>query len=199
MYASCLLLSENIFKTWKCIHLQLRNQVVSSLIWLWWDIDLMRFEFESRTVSFVLPLFLFCLENHVCLSHGVQVVGVAWRVATSIMTGVGDLVQRIGDDRTGRVLGGWAIERSGDAVCGLHRAQGDEEREFFSWASKPRSTVCTVSHQSRPQNRWRRFVSGFTSKPLRRFVSGFASKPLGHFLIGLSLKIDDDGLSVVWL
>jgi hypothetical protein len=50
----------------------------------------------------------------------------------SIMAGVGDLVQRIGDDRTGRVLGGRAIERSGDAVCGLHCARGDEEREFLS-------------------------------------------------------------------
>jgi hypothetical protein len=33
------------------------------------------------------------------------------------------------------------IERSGDAVCGLHRAQGDEERKFLGLASKPRSTV----------------------------------------------------------
>jgi hypothetical protein len=32
------------------------------------------------------------------------------------------------------------IERSGDAVCGLHHAQGDEEREFLGSASKPRST-----------------------------------------------------------
>jgi hypothetical protein len=43
---------------------------------------------------------------------------------------VGDLVQRIGDGRTCRVLGGHAIERSGDAVCDLHRARGDEERGF---------------------------------------------------------------------
>jgi hypothetical protein len=33
------------------------------------------------------------------------------------------------------------IERSGDAVCGLHRAQGDEEHVFLSSASKPRSMV----------------------------------------------------------
>jgi hypothetical protein len=32
------------------------------------------------------------------------------------------------------------IERSGDAVCGLHLAQGDEERGFLGSASKPRST-----------------------------------------------------------
>jgi hypothetical protein len=29
---------------------------------------------------------------------------------------------------TDRLLGGWMIERSGDAVCGLHHARGDEER-----------------------------------------------------------------------
>jgi hypothetical protein len=32
---------------------------------------------------------------------------------------------------TGRVLGGRIIERSGDAVCSLHRAQGDNECGFL--------------------------------------------------------------------
>jgi hypothetical protein len=32
-------------------------------------------------------------------------------------------------------------ERSGDAVCGLHRAEGNEECGFLRLASKPRSTV----------------------------------------------------------
>jgi hypothetical protein len=91
----------------------------------------------------------------------VQVAGAASRAATRIMAGVGDLVQRIGDGRTGRVLGGRAIERSGGAVCGLHGARGDEERGFFGWALKPWSTVCewfglkttlTVSHRFGPQN-----------------------------------------------
>jgi hypothetical protein len=40
-------------------------------------------------------------------------------------------VQRTGDGRTGRILSGQAIERSGDAMCGLHRARGDEERGFL--------------------------------------------------------------------
>jgi hypothetical protein len=79
------------------------------------------------------------------------------------MVGVGDLMQRTGDGRTGWVLGGQAIERSGGAVCGLHRARGDEERGFLGCALKPRSMVCewfglkttrTVSHQFGPQNRW---------------------------------------------
>jgi hypothetical protein len=38
---------------------------------------------------------------------------------------VGDLVQRTGDGRTGRVLGGRAVERSGGAVCSLHLVRGD--------------------------------------------------------------------------
>jgi hypothetical protein len=35
---------------------------------------------------------------------------------------------------TGQVLGARAIGRLGDAVCGLHRARGDEDHEFF-WLS----------------------------------------------------------------
>jgi hypothetical protein len=60
-----------------------------------------------------------------------QVAGAAWRAATRTVAGVGDLVQRTGDGRTGQVLGGWAVERSGGAVCGLHHARGDEERGFL--------------------------------------------------------------------
>jgi hypothetical protein len=41
----------------------------------------------------------------------------------------------------GRVLGDRTIERSSDAMCSLHHAQGDEERRFVGLASKPRSTV----------------------------------------------------------
>jgi hypothetical protein len=51
-------------------------------------------------------LFFFYLcfsKNRVCLSHGVQVAGAACRATTSIVVGVGDLVQRTRYDRTGRV------------------------------------------------------------------------------------------------
>jgi hypothetical protein len=92
---------------------------------------LARFKFESRIVLFSFLLSLFHLENRVCLSHGVQVAGAAWCVVTRIVAGVGDLVQRTGDGRTGRVLSGRAIGRSGGAVCGLHRARGDEEHGFL--------------------------------------------------------------------
>jgi hypothetical protein len=53
------------------------------------------------------------------------VAGAAWCAATRTVVGVGDLMQRTGDGRTGRVLDGRAVERSGSAVCGLHLARGD--------------------------------------------------------------------------
>jgi hypothetical protein len=90
-----------------------------------------RFEFESGIVRFVFLLSLFHLENRVYLSCGVQVTSAAWHPTTRIVAGVGDLVQRTGDGRIGWVLGGRAIERSGGAMCGLHRARGDEERGFL--------------------------------------------------------------------
>jgi hypothetical protein len=65
------------------------------------------------------------------LSRGVQVVGAAWRAAMRIVAGVGDLVQRTRNGRTGQVLGGRAVERSGGTVCGLHLAHRDKEHGFL--------------------------------------------------------------------
>jgi hypothetical protein len=57
--------------------------------------------------------------------------GVAWWVVMRIVAGVGDLMQRTGDGRTGWILSGQTIGRSDDDVCGLHRARKDEERRFL--------------------------------------------------------------------
>jgi hypothetical protein len=84
-----------------------------------------------RDILVVLHLSLFYLENHVCLSRGVQVADAAWCAVMRIVARVGDLMQRTGDGRTGRILGGRTIERSSGAACGLYCARGDEEREFF--------------------------------------------------------------------
>jgi hypothetical protein len=70
---------------------------------------LVRFEFESGTVHWFY-LYIVLSGNYVCLSRGVLVAGAAWCALTRIMAGVGDLMQRTGDDRTGRVLSGRAIE-----------------------------------------------------------------------------------------
>jgi hypothetical protein len=67
---------------------------------------------------------------------------VAQHAAMRTVAGVGELVQRTGNGRTGRVLRARAVERSGGAMCGLHLARGDLERGFLSGALKPRSTVC---------------------------------------------------------
>jgi hypothetical protein len=72
---------------------------------------------------------------------------------------------------TGWVLGGWTIERSGDAVCGLYHAQGDEEHVFLGLASKPRLTVLP----GWPQNRWLRFL-WFDLKTTRSGFPIWASK-----------------------
>jgi hypothetical protein len=113
------------------------------------------------------------VENRVCLSRGVQVAGVVWCAATMTMAGVGDLVQRTGDGRTGRVLGARTVERSGSAVCGLHLARGDEEREFLGSASKPRSTICE----------W------FGLKTTWTVSSGLALKPAATVLASLASKL----------
>jgi hypothetical protein len=59
------------------------------------------------------------------------VAGAAWRAVMRIVTGVGDLVQRTGDGRTGWVLGARAIEMSDGDVRGLHHTCEDEERGFL--------------------------------------------------------------------
>jgi hypothetical protein len=83
------------------------------------------FQFKSEIVLLCFSFIFVSLENHVCLSHGVQVARAAWRAVIRIMAGVGDLVQRTENGRTCRVLGGRVIERSGGAVCDLYLARGD--------------------------------------------------------------------------
>jgi hypothetical protein len=86
---------------------------------------LARFEFESGTVSFCFS-FTF-------VSFGESRLLVSWcasgrcgmACSDGAVAGVGDLVQRTGDVRTRRVLGGRAVGRLGGAVCGLHLAHGD--------------------------------------------------------------------------
>jgi hypothetical protein len=86
---------------------------------------------NTGQIRFIFLLPLFYLENRVCLSHSVQVAGAIWCATTRIMTGVGDLMQRIRDGRIRQVLGGWTIERSGGTVCGLHHARRDREHVFL--------------------------------------------------------------------
>jgi hypothetical protein len=67
---------------------------------------------------------------------------------------------------------GQRIKRSG-VVCGLHRAQGDEDREFLGLASKPRLTVSP----------------SLASKPLTTVSLGLASRPVATVSPGLDSKL----------
>jgi hypothetical protein len=126
----------------------------------------------------VLPLSLFRLKNRVCLCHGVQVTGAAWHIATRIVVVVGDLVQRIRNGRTGRVLSGRVIKRSGETVCGLHRAREDEKRGFFSIKTKVYGLSVVW-----PQNHWDNFVR-FDLKTGGNIFSRFGLKTGGSsFLV----------------
>jgi hypothetical protein len=86
---------------------------------------LTRFEFEFGIVSYYFSFTFVSFGELRLLVSCVQVAGAAWCAATRTVAGVGDLVQRARDGRTGRVLGGRALERSGGVVCGLHLARGD--------------------------------------------------------------------------
>jgi hypothetical protein len=74
---------------------------------------------------------------------------------------------------TGWLLGGRTIERSGDVVCGLHRAEGDEERGFPSSALKPRSMVSP----------------SLASKPVATGFPVWPSKPSGLWFVGSATKL----------
>jgi hypothetical protein len=80
----------------------------------------------------LLPLSLYRVKNRVCLSRIVYVTDVSWRATMRIVIGVRDLLQRTENGRTGWVLDGRVIERSGGVVCSLHRTRGDEKCEFLS-------------------------------------------------------------------
>jgi hypothetical protein len=73
---------------------------------------------------------------------------------------------------TGRVLDGRTIRRSGDAVCSLHHARGDEEHGFLGLALKPRSAVY----------QW------FDIKTTGTIFSSLASKPVAMIFSGLTSK-----------
>jgi hypothetical protein len=82
---------------------------------------------------------------------------------TRIVAGVGDMVQRTEDGRTVRILDGRAIRRSGDAVYGLHCAQGAR----VSWLSlKTKVDGLSVVW---PQNHW----DGFLRFDLKTGDDGF--------------------------
>jgi hypothetical protein len=80
----------------------------------------------------LLPLSLFCVENHVFLSHGVQVTSVIWWAVTRIVAGVEDHVQSTRDDQA---QVGYSVVRPSRglvtlcAICNVH----EERVARVSW------------------------------------------------------------------
>jgi hypothetical protein len=118
---------------------------------------------NSGRFYFIFLLSLFHLKNRVCLSRGVHVAGAAWRAATRIMIGIGDLVQRIGDSRTGRM-----------ASCAICIVPVETRNASFL---------------VEPQNQGRRFVSSLASKPATTVFSGLVSKPVTTVFSNLTSKL----------
>jgi hypothetical protein len=121
------------------------------------------------------------VKNCVCFSRGVQVTGETWWCSDKDR---GRIRRLDAEDQRwsniGRVLGGRMIGRSGDAVCGLHYAQGDEERGVLGGASKPRFMVC----------QW------FSLKTTSTICQWFSLKVSGTISPGLASKLMTTGFSV---
>jgi hypothetical protein len=92
----------------------------------------------------VLPLSILCGESYLlvswCASDRCSMVGSDEDHGRSRKLGA----KVRGWSSTGRVLSDQMIERSGDTVCDLHRAQGDEKHEFLGLASQQRSTIFSI-------------------------------------------------------
>jgi hypothetical protein len=90
------------------------------------------FEFESETFWwFYYYIFVSCGESYLliswCAGDRRNMAGRDKDRGTSRRPDAEDWAW----SSTGRVLGDQTIERSGDAMCGPHRAQEDEEYEFI--------------------------------------------------------------------
>jgi hypothetical protein len=119
-----------------------------------------QFEFESKKLQWFY-LYLSCVENHLCLSHGVHVTDAIWQAVMSIVAGVGDLVQRTGMVK--HMSGTQSPDRETlCAVCTVTLcAVYTEHKEtrsagFLVWSEKQGQWFLPVC----PQNQWLR-VSWF--------------------------------------
>jgi hypothetical protein len=92
---------------------------------------LLWFEFESGIFWLSYPIICLSGESRLlvswCVGDRCDMVDSDEDLGRSRRPGAEDQGWSI----TGRVLNDWMIGRSDDAVCGLYRAPGDEEREFL--------------------------------------------------------------------
>jgi hypothetical protein len=89
------------------------------------------FGFESGIITLFYPIICSCGESRLlvswCVGDKCDMAGSDEDLGRSQRPDAKDR----GWSRTGRVLGGRTIGRLDDAMCGLYRAQGDEERKFL--------------------------------------------------------------------
>jgi hypothetical protein len=124
------------------------------------------------------------------MSHCVQVTGATWWAAMRIVVGVGDLVQRTGNDQAQVEYSVAGRSRDRVTLCTVCTLHEETSTGFLVW----------------PQNQGQWFVNVLASKPLGR-VSWFKTKvnglsvvlPQNHWdgFSGLGLKTDSYGL-VIW-
>jgi hypothetical protein len=114
----------------------------------------------------VLPYYLSCVENHVCLSCGMQVIGAARQAAMRIVVGVGHLVQKTGDGQAhvgnsvvrrsrGRVIlcVACTMRKETRSACFLVQPQNQGRQILPIWAQNRWLRVSLFG----PQNRQLRF------------------------------------------
>jgi hypothetical protein len=186
-----------------------RNQVVSSLVWLWWVIDLARFEFESGIVSFCFSftfvsfresclLVLWCAGGRcgmACIDEdrgrsrrlGAEDRGWSQRSGTQWPGDREDGWRRVWSTPCTWRRGAWVSWLSRKTkVDGLWVVWPQNHSDDFSlvWASKPMPTVCEWFGLKTT----RTVFTGLASKPMVTVSSGLASKPAAMVSSGLALK-----------
>jgi hypothetical protein len=159
-----------------------------SVFWfdLWWVIDLSWFEFKSGDFGGSTLWFVSCGKS--CLLVLWCVGDRCGKVGSDVDRGKSRRLST--DDRrwssTGRVLDGRMIEKSDDVVCGLYRAQENEEHRFLGWAPKPKLTGFLVWASKPaaavwwfgPQNHHDNFLVWALKLSGLQFI-GCATKPTG--------------------
>jgi hypothetical protein len=174
----------------------MKNQIVSSLIWLWWIINLTRFEFETG-IFYLFYLYLYlvgesCLLVSWCVGGRCVLTFSDEDHSRSRRPGAED--QRWSHRLDTRWPGDRKVEcyRVRSALCTWRR---EAQVSWLSlktkvdglsvvWPQKPLGWFSPVC----PQNRWRQFL-GWASKPMWWRVSRFGPQNWQLRFVDLGLKI----------
>jgi hypothetical protein len=167
---------------------RLRNQVVSTLVWYVMSHWHVKVWIRIRDIFVVLRYYLYlgsCGELHLlvscCVGDRCDMTSSDEDLGSSRRSGAEDR----GWPSTSQVLGGQTIGKSGDIVCGLYNAQGDDKHGFLCWASKLWSSGFSVCVLKPTVLVW---WFGSSKSPLRFLGFGLKTKRVSVCL--LCHKID---------